>query len=397
MYGSEVGSVKNGVFVGGTAVSAMRMAKELHSLGDEIFIFSSSPRGEKTGFHVFKWGTIFNIKIPVRYPSLPYLILYFLSSLFGLIYYCRQNKIDIISSHSGYPLLCIVPYLVAKIMKIPFVHTQYCTVGEMRPKRIVGFLSHPVLVRFFLTLPLRVVTISCNVRRSLRRIGLPDSKIIVIPPVVPQWHGTAMSREKYRKFLGIDDKDFAILFVGNLKKNKGIDILVDAVVNMASIHRKLKLIITTELIHDSFEERRRYLFRRIKQCGIIDKVIWLGIINDMPELISAVDVTVIPFLNLEGISDYPLVMLESMSVGTPVIASDIGSIREIIKNGENGILVKAGDLRALTNAFRLLLTDAKLRRKLVWKSHALFHQRFKAKDTAKRFRELLLKLEHSAY
>ena len=65
----------------------------------------------------------------------------------------------------------------------------------------------------------------------------------------------------------------------------------------------------------------------------------------------------VPFLNLKGISDYPLVVLEAMSVGTCVIATNVGGTPEVLK-GNAGILVPPGDVTALNKGLKNILTNA---------------------------------------
>ena len=115
--------------------------------------------------------------------------------------------------------------------------------------------------------------------------------------------------------LGFRKIDFVALFVGNLKKNKGLDVLFDALVNLASDYPNLRLLVTTELKHQNFLERKAALENKLIAQGLVDRVVWLGFVDDMIGLLSDVDVVVVPFLfDLKGISDYPLVVLEAMEV-----------------------------------------------------------------------------------
>jgi len=242
----------------------------------------------------------------------------------------------------------------------------------------------------FLTLPTMFVAISNNVAYSLLNSGLPKHKLEVIPPVV--FSSEDDSRLKYdcRKLIGISEDDFVALFVGNLRENKGIDVLVDSLGTLAYRFRKLKVVVTTELLQNSFDERRRSLVERIEKHELTDRVVWLGIVENMPELMKVADVVMVPFLNLEGISDYPLVVLEAMITGTPVIASDIGGIREIIQDGETGILVSPGNVKALAQALQSLIVNPNLRNRLASNSYAMFHEIYKKEEIAQQYRHLFV-------
>ncbi|RLI41923.1 hypothetical protein DRO69_10985, partial [Candidatus Bathyarchaeota archaeon] len=288
IFGSEVGWVKKGIFVGGAAVSAVRLGQALHGLGDEVFVFSSAPRGRPSGVYTLDWGFIVNKRVPGRYMSLPYLILYGMTSFFGLLHFCKRNKIEVINSHSGSIILCVVPSIVGKLLRIPVVHTQYCEVSMGKAKS-GGFLSH-FIARLCLRLPDKFIGISKNVCASLLRVGLPYKKIEMIPPVVPSFGRNGGSERKYRGLLGFDDADLVALFVGNLKKNKGIDVLFEAFIKLADELPKLKLIVTTELVHEGFVGRKRILQNKLVQHGLVGRVVWLGFVDDMLSLIKEADV-----------------------------------------------------------------------------------------------------------
>jgi glycosyltransferase involved in cell wall biosynthesis len=352
IFGSEIGWVKKGVFVGGSTVSAVRLGQALHGLGDEVFVFSSAPRGKPSGVYTLDWGVIINKRISGRYMSLPYLLLYGAISFFGLLQFCKRNRIELINSHSGNVILCVVPSVVGKLLRVPVVHTQYCELSQ----KSNGFdrFSGRLASKLFLFTPDKFLGISKNVCASLLNAGIPSHKVEMIPPVVSSSAKCASSKMQYRHALGFSHSDSIVLFVGNLKRNKGIDVLFEAFIELAEAFPKLKLIVTTELVHENLLERKKSLQYKLVQHGLMDRVVWLGVVDDMLGLIREVDVVVVPFLDLKGISDYPLVVLEAMSVRTPVIATDVGGTREVLR-GDAGILVPPGDVDALSEVLRSIV------------------------------------------
>jgi glycosyltransferase involved in cell wall biosynthesis len=86
----------------------------------------------------------------------------------------------------------------------------------------------------------------------------------------------------------------------------------------------------------------------------------LGERDDVPELLSGADVFVLASRS-EGL---PLSVIEAMAAGLPVVASDVGGLRELVRDGETGVLVPPGDPAALADALRPLLIDHELRRRL---------------------------------
>jgi glycosyltransferase involved in cell wall biosynthesis len=101
----------------------------------------------------------------------------------------------------------------------------------------------------------------------------------------------------------------------------------------------------------------------IRDLGIEDNVILAGKVprEELPLFYSGCDVVAVPSLGGEG---FPLVILEAMASGKPVIASRVGGIPEAITSGSNGILVDPGNVPQLTTALLELLGNENLRRKM---------------------------------
>jgi glycosyltransferase involved in cell wall biosynthesis len=355
IFGSEIGWVKKGVYVGGAQVSAVRLAKALHIQGDQVFVFSSAPRGQPSKSYSTDWGTVVNRQISGRYMSFPYLLLYGVNSFFGLIRYCKKNRIQVISSHAGSLALSIIPSTVGKILHLPVIHTQYCEVFESH-NRFIRLLQRFV-VSSRLSMPNKFCGISYNVCKSLAKLGVPRSIIKMVPPIIilNQKPG---KRTIQRASLGLEKKDFVALFVGNLKKNKGLDVLFASFAEVAYDLSDMKLVVTTELLHENFLPRKNELQGTLTKRGLNNRVIWLGVVDNIADLYKQVDVVVVPFLDLKGISDYPLVVLEAMSMNKPVIATDVGGTREIL-TGDYGLLVPPGDVEAISKGLRYFASERK--------------------------------------
>jgi glycosyltransferase involved in cell wall biosynthesis len=90
-----------------------------------------------------------------------------------------------------------------------------------------------------------------------------------------------------------------------------------------------------------------------QKLNLYDRVIFTGFRSDIPDLLSTMDVLVVPSL-LEG---FPMITLEAMAMAKPIIASDIPGIKEEIKDGESGILVPPKDSKALATAILKILSS----------------------------------------
>ena len=143
-----------------------------------------------------------------------------------------------------------------------------------------------------------------------------------------------------------------LLFVGRLAGVKGVPILLDAVTTLKARHPQLRL----ALIGDGPE--RAALEERAKPLG--ETVVFLGYQgqSEVAEALSQSDVFVLPSF-AEGV---PVVLMEAMAAGVPVVATQIAGIPELVTQWENGVLVPPGDAPALAQAIEQLLASPDQRR-----------------------------------
>lgn len=110
----------------------------------------------------------------------------------------------------------------------------------------------------------------------------------------------------------------------------------------------------------------------IRALGLIDRVELLGVRTDVAEILATSHVSAL-ISRQEG---FPLATLEGMRAGLPVVASDVGGVREAVRNGETGFLVPRGDGTALHQALRRLIEDPALRARLGRAGRAAYEAQF---------------------
>jgi glycosyltransferase involved in cell wall biosynthesis len=113
----------------------------------------------------------------------------------------------------------------------------------------------------------------------------------------------------------------------------------------------------------------------VKELGLSDVVRLMGFVPESFDYVRHADVFVLPSLE-EGSGS--MSMIEAMQAGAPIVATRIDGIPEDVTDGENGLLVEAGNVPQLAAAVRRLLDDAELRRRLGEKGHETFQRRFSA-------------------
>jgi glycosyltransferase involved in cell wall biosynthesis len=193
---------------------------------------------------------------------------------------------------------------------------------------------------------LKVIAVSEVVRKSLLLNGIKEKNIDVVY--------NSVDIKRYGSV--IPDKDitlnnnFKFLFVGRLIKQKGVDVLINSFSNFSGA--------TLYIAGRGNEES--VLQQLVRKNGLGDKVVFLGLRNDVPSLMKACDCFVYPS-RYDGFS---LVLLEALASGIPVIASDFEASKEMIKDGESGVIVSVDDIGVLRAAMDDIMKNKDKREKL---------------------------------
>jgi glycosyltransferase involved in cell wall biosynthesis len=182
--------------------------------------------------------------------------------------------------------------------------------------------------------------------------------IQVIPPLIP-FRPAVRSKPEIRQSLGYREDDLIIMTLGSVKEIKGSGLLQQAFYSLGADvlekHRARLLVVGDGPLRRSLEEeaKQRHFEKWVKFLGSVPH-------ERVREMYRLADVYVIPSL-MEGA---PLSLMEAMFNGLPVIGSDIESIRLLIQDGQNGLLFKKGDSRALSQKLGALMSDPDLRERL---------------------------------
>jgi glycosyltransferase involved in cell wall biosynthesis len=161
-------------------------------------------------------------------------------------------------------------------------------------------------------------------------------------------------RSTLRDELGLGPGDRLLVSVGNLYPVKGHTHLIDALALLAGRHPTLHLAIAGR---GHLEET---LSARSHDLGLGERVHLLGLRSDIPAVLGAADVFVLPSLS-EGL---PLALLEAMFAGRPIVASDVGEVSVALAQGKAGLLAEPANPAALAASLDRLLSDPEYARDL---------------------------------
>ena len=194
-----------------------------------------------------------------------------------------------------------------------------------------------------------VFTPSAYLRELTVSWGVPAHRISVLPnpfPLLPE----LPPREALRDSFGVEGPMLA--FAGRLTAQKSLGIAFDALARVDGV----ALFIAGE------GDERGPLERRVEELGLQERVRFLGAQPRarVVELFAAADASILS----STWENFPHTVVEALAVGTPVIATTVGGVAEVVHDGENGLLVAPGDAPALARAIATYFADAELRDRL---------------------------------
>ncbi len=237
-------------------------------------------------------------------------------------------------------------YLIAKNLKKSIVIKVHGTdINEY-----ARFFLRRNLIRFSLKRSNYIVAVSVDLAKKIRNLGVNIDKIHCIRNGIDHNIFKPLNKHECKNNLGLFGKKKIILYVGNLKKEKGLEVLLESFSKLCLLRNDLTLII---IGCGNLQESLK-LFSAKK--GIGAKVLFVGIQppHRVAEYLNASEVLCLPSFN-EGI---PNVILESLSCGVPVVACSVGGIPEIITSKSLGILVPPRDSFALFKALNESLSTS---------------------------------------
>jgi glycosyltransferase involved in cell wall biosynthesis len=169
-----------------------------------------------------------------------------------------------------------------------------------------------------------------------------------------------------RRQLGFQDSELLIGAIGRLAPQKGFVHLIRAMPQVLAAVPNARLV----LAGDGPLERE--LKDEAVECGVAERVQFLGFRRDILELLTAFDIFALPSL-WEGLS---ISLIEALAAGKPIVATDIDGNREVIDNLETGLLVPPADAGAFAAALLRLLTDRSLAERLAVNARLSAESRF---------------------
>lgn len=245
-------------------------------------------------------------------------------------------------------------------LKLKLYNGINVAVGKMTADGIIGVSSEitNVLARRYSSADVRCI-----------RNGIDQADVV-----------STRERHAMRAQLGIAPDTFVVGTVGRLMPIKGVEYLIEAFSRFRQQHgrQESKLVIVGD------GPLRAVLEQCAKDYGVVHDVMFLGMRTDVYNLMRAFDVFALSSLH-EGV---PMVLLEAMALGVPIIASHVGGIPEILEDGRDALLVPAKDPDALARAIGEYAASSELRAKLIRSAQGRVATEFSIQSSAMKMHEL---------
>jgi glycosyltransferase involved in cell wall biosynthesis len=290
----------------------------------------------------------------------------------------REHRIHLIHSHEYKS--DILAFLVSRLYPIPIMTTVHGWIRNRLKSRAYVAASQAMLRRFN-----RVVAVSSRTREAIIESGVSADRVVVIRNgiVTRDYEPADHDRGAFRSQFGIPPKAPLIGYVGRLSPEKGQRDLLMAAAAVLTSHPDAWF----TLVGDGPDESR--LKDQAQQLGIASRVVFTGHLRDARPAFRDLDVLALTS-HTEGL---PNVVLESLCMETPVLATDVGGTGEIVKDGVTGLLIPPRAPEAVAGGLRRMLEDAQLRRRLALAGKQLVHREFSFADRVAKeesvYREIL--------
>ncbi len=296
-----------------------------------------------------------------------------------LAWIVREQDYQLIHAHT--PRTALLAALASRLSGVPFVYHVHSPTSRDSTRRLANRMNMWV-ERFSLRYASGVIAVSESLGRHMRSLGYADSTIHVVPNGVP--------RRAPRQWPQGASAEWTLGTVALFRPRKGTDVLIKAlgILNGRRVPVRLRAV-------GGFEsaQHERTLKSLAAKEGVDRLITWTGFADNVDAELDRMDLMVLPSLFGEGL---PMVVLEAMAAGVPVVATRVEGIPEAIRDRVDGILTEPNSPEDLARAVEEIVNgriDYSALRRSAFERHA---ERFSDQAMAKGVAEVYRKILHRA-
>lgn len=266
----------------------------------------------------------------------------------------RERRIDLVHVHS--PTLGVLARLVSRA---PVVYTEHnMSESYRRPTRLANRLTYRRNTA--------LIAVSGAVAGSVEGWAGPK------PLVITNGVSCSISSEetsRARAELGLADETPLVAHVGNIRPGKGHDMLIDSARTLAQRRDDVTWV---SIGGEKYPGDLDRVVSRARHEGLEGRLRFMGRRPDALSFVGAADV----YVNPSEVEGLPVAVLEALSLARPVVATAVGGVPSVIKDGETGLLIESGDSEGLASGVQRLLEDPGLARRLGEEGRALVEREY---------------------
>ena len=284
--------------------------------------------------------------------------------------FVKNEKIDVIHTHGHFP--GIIGRFVGKLSKKKVISTYHLALNED---------GHPTITKILTKITLPFADYITFVSQKVEKSFFNDSMVFDYSLINKRNHFTiyngvdieeinksleGLDRNLIRKYYEIDKDDIFLLNIGRLTEQKGQKYLIEAMRKIVKVNKNVKLVIIGE------GELKEYLEKIINQYSLQEHIKIFPPTRDIFKVIASADVFIFPSL-WEG---FGIVLIEAMTIGIPIIATNVTGINEVITNNHDGVLVESKNADILADAVTDLINNKEKIKSLVLNANNTVKERF---------------------
>lgn len=336
------------MIIGGAQETVKYTVEHFHQLGDDVLLVSGVEAGREG---------LFEVDAPLL--SMPEIVRRIspkndLMAFVKLVQLFKRERPDIVHAATAKARFLILAARVAGVPAVVQTIHGFSFNNEIDKKRALYIRLERLVARFC---HCNVVVSKTDEREGKRlRILRRRTTTLITPGVnIAKMRGADAETVAALRREWAPDEETIFTLVGRLSNPKTPETFVEAAHLILQEHPNARFL----LVGDG--SKREALEARIAELKLSDKVLLLGLRTDVGAVMAASDI-IAHCSTHEGL---PKTVLEAMAAGKPVIASRVGGVPHVVREGENGLMVPPQDPAALAQAMRKLMNDATLRARLV--------------------------------
>jgi glycosyltransferase involved in cell wall biosynthesis len=330
---------------GGIETAAYNTAKKLTEKGHHVVVITTKVFGalndyeKKEGFHIYRYKSVNLVELK-GLPQSSHLGVP-LKAILNLKKIIKKYEIQIIHAEGRFFPISLISALLNFLIfkKKMFISVQ----GRLKfgLRSLIEYIFDNTITRFIYSKSSKIICVSLSLKRRLIKFRIHNQNLMIIPNGVDIDEFSLKRKCPYLdKYLenAIDYKK--VIFVGRLDLQKGVEYLIRAIPNVINNFTKVHFFI---LGNGRLEGNLKIL---VKSIAIEKYVTFIDLIplEDMPKFYSAADIFCLPSIH-EG---FPLSIVEALSMGLIIVASNTGGIPEAIIEDENGYLFKPKNIEQIS-------------------------------------------------